>query len=780
MSILQMDYASLLNDIQQDHTQKRFNAKVFLVNNFYTYFALIEKLEDMAEIVVNLSADTICQGEDTIPDLKRVLSVLDSSGDKNVLITSVGEYLRFGTKIEAAQRSLFSIISRPAHSRKRVWIPIYAAKDEFLASVGELEEEHFPGVVYEVEGAPAGFETTVYAKEFANTPGIVSISGMRAWLMSWDKKTIKSGTTLATRHAKQIKESDGLYSVKVVIEPFQYFQTRVSDAGTRISQAYGTNEQWLSLATKAVKKGTPIAETITAALNLQVFSPYQVLSRWNISDENTQWLFWLWYKLGLNSSSDYISYAVSGAKTPSAIPEHLEQAILSCVDNPNFDEWLEQRNKAIENLDISSYSEEFWAAFNAIHDIRKKLKLLSGRNHDEKTKIIELVSEAMNQGKSFSDYKSLLTNRYSDFVEYMSEPCYLTDELSTYIREYKDLKIKDTFSMAFSDSSENIWIHEYQTRAQILNKIKNSRKAYYIWIDGMGIEWIDLLLLKISAESNELVNPSVTVGTAVLPTITSSNMSCADEETVSLKLNDLDSLGHVKDKTDTNYFSIIAKQLSLISSIAQDVAKIAKKHPGKDIVITADHGMSRHAAKGFHSIDGVKAPNKAKIFSLGRYCEIPESEVVPSLSHTMKSGRIIAFKTHAHFSTSGYAPGELHGGASPEEILVPIIHFQRNNTPQRPKTAPCSYSINSTIYLSGSGMGELRISTQGPVDKVTVEIQATRIVAKNIGDNEWSVMLDGLVVNHSYTVQVYLNNIYSAKKENIYTATAGLAFDDDF
>lgn len=780
MSIVQIDPQSLLGEIRRDGTKKRFNAKVFLINNLADYFSLVEKLEDMADLVIPISSPAVCKGEDTIPDLTAILPVLDKAGEKNVLITSVGEYLRVGMPVEATRRSLFSIIGHQAHSTKRVWIPIFAAKEEFLAVVGDLDEEHYPQIVYEVDGIPSGFETTVYARNFAKIPGMASVTGIRAWLSLWDKKTVKSGMSFATRYAKQIRESDGIYTLNVVTEPFQYLLTRISEEGGRLRSEYGTDLQWLFLASKVTEPETTIGNTIEAALNLQKFDPHQILSGWNVSDDNKRWLFWLWYKLGLNPSSDYISFAVSKAKIWKDIPRCLECAILQCFDNPSFDTWIEQRGGALKCLSIQTISEEFWAAFDSHTDTRKKMKLLSGRTHGERAKIIELLSREINSGKRIADFKTLLSRKFPDLLSYLDSSHYLPENLGAYIAQYKQLKIKDEFSRDFSDKAAEINFFEFDTRSQILGEIKNSRDAYYLWIDGLGVEWIDLLVQKIAEETKSLSDPVVSIGAAVLPTETATNMACADKETVSLKLENLDSLGHIKDRSDCNYFSIIDKQISLIASIAHDTAQIAGKYPDKDIVITSDHGMSRMAAKGFHAVEGVTAPKAGKVCSLGRYCEFPSEGAVPDISYTVKRDKFLAFKTHAHFSVGGYAPGEIHGGASPEEILVPVIHYRRKNVFAKCSNANCSYSIDSTVTLRRTDECELHIKTTGPVEKVTVEIQSTRIAARKISDSEWAALVKGLLVNHQYSLQIYLNNIYTAKEETIYVKASGMAFDDTF
>lgn len=780
MSIMNIDYTTLIQKLKQDNASVRFNARIILVNNFKMYFRLIEELSDMVDLVINLSDPKICTGTDTVPDLKAVLNQLETNSNSNVLITSIGEYLRFGLSTELNKRGLFSIISRQAHSKKRVYIPIFAAKDEFCSAVGELDEEHYPEMVYELEDTPLGFSVTVYSKTFSMLPGLKMANGLREWLSLWDSKTIKSNTAVTTRHANQIKENAGLYSVSVVTEPSRYFETRIF-SDTRIDFSLGSNTQWLYLASFAHKACTPLREAIKRALNLIDFDPLQILNAWGTADENTKWLFWLWYKLGLNQESDYYSYSVLSASNFSTIPSRLECAILNCLENPKLDDWIIQRNDALQALRLERFCDDFWKAFDAIADERKKLKILGNQTLDERCKIIEIVSVALKNGRTLSDFKVLLAEKYPDLLLYLTRNQYISGDLQSYIANYKTLKVKDEFSITLSDATENINYYDFDTRSQLLNSILMNRSAYYLWIDGMGVEWIDLLVEKIAAADSELSSPRVCIGTAVLPTITEANMACADPLTVTRKINDLDSLSHIKDKSECNYFKIIAKQIDLISAIAQDIACIAAEHPNLDIVITADHGMSRMAAKAFHgSYGGVQVDKTVEVCSHGRYCRLIKNQTHLDFSHTLKDNGVIAFRNHSHFTSSGHAPGEVHGGAAPEEILIPVIHYKRTPVVLSKSTVGCSYQVPGTVTRNASGICDIPITTTGDVTKVTIEINSKRIAGKLVSANNWIVPVSGLDTNRNYNFHVYLNNIYSSKEETIFVKNKGFVIDDDF
>ena len=89
-----------------------------------------------------------------------------------------------------------------------------------------------------------------------------------------------------------------------------------------------------------------------------------------------------------------------------------------------------------------------------------------------------------------------------------------------------------------------------------------------------------MLLTKVKAQKPEIPTPSVKIGTAILPTITKINMEKADPDTISeKKFDELDSLSHIKDKSDCNYCSIVAKQYELMDKIAAKICILAKAIP---------------------------------------------------------------------------------------------------------------------------------------------------------------------------------------------------------
>ena len=759
----------------------RIVARVFFLNNIESYFSFINTLSESADMTLHISDVRFCKGEDTVPDLRPLIELLDENSDKNILITNIAEYLRIGQLTEKNASYIYSILNRHVHSNKRVWIPIFLGEGLFNDVVGRLDEERFNGYIFEIIDNPTAFETTVYSKVFAKQSGIVNANGIREWLSLWDNQQVKTGMSFATKQLKQISQSNSDYTLHIISDPFEYIISCLNDDVSKMDKSLGTDEEWSSLV-PVIAHGDSIDRLITRALNMVSFDPISIISSWREKSDIEKWLFYLWYRLDLNNSSDYLSFAVSKSINNGNLLFCIESSILDCTDNVVLDEWIEQRNMLLKRIGYSNLSVEFGNKLDEISDTRLKLKLLTGNTIEEKARIIEIVSSALREGKQVNDFKTILYDKYPDLIKYLIKNEYLSGDINQYITQYKHQKIADQYSVDLSNQATQIDCLQFDTRGSILFALKNSiSQPFFIWFDGFGIEWIDLLLDKIQQIDSSIAKPTVNIGTAVLPTVTSVNMSKADPATISLKkIDSLDSLSHIKDKSNCNYSYIVAKQFEMITEFATIIVNYINSNPGKEVIVTADHGMSRMAALGFHSTQGVNSPKGSSVYNHGRYCELSDEDSTINISNTKKDGKIVAFCSHNHFTSPGYAPGEIHGGATPEELLVPIIRFSAKRIKNAaPKTIP--YSIESSnVYLDGNGMISLSIFTQDNADSLSIDINGSLFSAISNDKNHWIVKIPGLQTDHNYKVQIYPNNIVNSESHIITVKRKGLIVDDDF
>ena len=143
---------------------------------------------------------------------------------------------------------------------------------------------------------------------------------------------------------------------------------------------------------------------------------------------------------------------------------------------------------------------------------------------------------------------------------------------------------------------------------------------------------------------------------------------------------------------------------------------------------------------------------------------------------------MIAYRTHNHFKISGYAPGETHGGVTPEEVFVPILIFSGFNSKKKyeNKYKRVDYQlIAQEIYLDGNGDALLIVHTDEEVQALVVELNGNKYKAVSSNGLQWTAKIPGLVVDRQYDISIYPNNIYMGKSETIFVKRKGLVIDDD-
>lgn len=188
---------------------------------------------------------------------------------------------------------------------------------------------------------------------------------------------------------------------------------------------------------------------------------------------------------------------------------------------------------------------------------------------------------------------------------------------------------------------------------------------FFIGFDGLGIDWIPVISSILEREkANGIHLNELIIGKALLPTTTSKNK--VDLEKLVpynlTKIGDLDNLAH---KTNNKYPGYIIEEFD---AIKKTIHTIIDAYAGKKIAIISDHGMtylSQHCSGlnlvGFDSDHhGRLAKKRGGGTSSDDKYIIVENDMICSLGHASLCGKVPIGQG-------------AHGGATPEEVLVPIF-----------------------------------------------------------------------------------------------------------
>lgn len=187
----------------------------------------------------------------------------------------------------------------------------------------------------------------------------------------------------------------------------------------------------------------------------------------------------------------------------------------------------------------------------------------------------------------------------------------------------------------------------------------------YYWIDGLGVDWIPFIKKVIEKHKVDGVYLNeIYVATAELPTTTSVNKEKLDELSKGKleKIGDIDQFAH----TQKSYPEYLEKEFRLVE---EAISKVLSKYNGKKIAFVSDHGISYMAQYGQGlNLAGIETNHSGRCGKWGNGLAPSDTNYVIT-----EGGQTLSSLNYNSLSTKTPKGQGAHGGATPEEVLVPII-----------------------------------------------------------------------------------------------------------
>ena len=725
---------------QEKKSGARFPARIIFTENLSSYAQLVNKLKSACDLTVNIS--DFCKSDDVPPDFEKIWESLAEKRDKQILVLSAGEYLRICQKREQrperAQFRFFWEKMQPESSKTRYIMPVFCCRDDFEQIIGKVNERQ-EDFIWKLDPGTAkeNYQISVYSPEFA---GSISpdAKNLKDWLQNWDK-ILKPNKpcSLITKQYKNIVPTLGTVSVTVIDSPFSYLSETLADADG-LDQEWFDETLYAALLPKA-RKGMSFSDLIMDTLNLREFDFVSIASQWNHLDDQVKKLVWIWYRI--HQGDDYYSYACGKSGSYNEIPYCIRDELLK-LSNIN-DEWIEQRNKAVTALELKNFDENYQKLIEKVPD-DTKLRLLTYQTPPERAYAVKVVSGLLRKGIPAETVAEMLKDKYPALAAYMTDNSGLDQSVDSYFKEYRTNKLKNR---APKDSGHSYSFDRFDSRAKVLHKTQG-KDCFSLWVDGFGMEWLPIFLWELRRLN--IVPYLMSIATSILPTETEFNHQWDENDPMCKKLNELDKIAHHGMPDDDSYFSCIVYQLNVFHKVARYVGEILKEH--EYVAVTGDHGTSRLAALSFQdrSILPVTVPEKAVPKSFGRFCvfddDAPEYPLLPNMESVYKDGRVkyIVMNNYQHFAVSGNVAGgnsddndvvgEVHGGNTPEERLVPVVILKSSNPPQ---TITCKPENDVVTKKHGRAETNLKFSQQ--VSTLDVSVNGTPAACSENPDGSWHV-----------------------------------------
>lgn len=276
---------------------------------------------------------------------------------------------------------------------------------------------------------------------------------------------------------------------------------------------------------------------------------------------------------------------------------------------------------------------------------------------------------------------SAIKGVYPEVEAYLNADLVFGDEaLDNYFREYRELKMTGRVTPEFYEKAQQVVPpSSVQSRDSIVQRFAQDNRCALLVVDAMGAEWMPMLLAL--ARRRNIGLDSVAVGEAHLPTSTSfNNIFWPDDSRKLPDIKRLDNIAHngaeaheAKRAEENLAAALEVIDGDVLSRVAEGLAQFER------VIVTADHGSSRLATLAWKSEPrlALTLACEASVEVSGwRYCaRATQSECPPELEETL-DGKHWVVRGYNRLPKKGGGQGfELHGGATLEERLVPVVIF---------------------------------------------------------------------------------------------------------
>ena len=450
-------------------------------------------------------------------------------------------------------------------------------------------------------------------------------------------------------------------------------------------------------------------------------------------------------KLKLESTTNvYLKYVADTSDSYSTYKKQLIYALLDFAkSDKQFPQMYAARKILLKDMKDSDIAE--YIAETKVKD-SNRIYYLTDNTLAERQAIIESLN-------GFTDIPNSLKDIYPTLYEYLHDYSFTGDKgelLTNYFAEYKRLKLTNRLTSEFHRQVREMAIdgnrpyNSLKTRGEVLDSLEKTNAALY-WVDALG-EYVGYIQSRAKALGLKI---TVHIVRANLPSITSFNNDFYDawsgDKAQTKKLDEIKHDG----EQDYNYQTIktpvhLAEELRIVDE-ALDWAKT--KLTGRNaqkVILVSDHGSSRLAVI---NEEECKWKMASKGEHSGRCCPCSEADV--KSEYATKENGFWVLANYDRFKGGRKASVEVHGGATLEEVVIPVIEIAlfddkievTNTTP----VTTASYKKNAEIVLFSIN----------PLKNVSVRVLERNYPAVAVGNNKHKVTFPDIKRAGKYTADVF-------------------------
>ncbi|MCD8049833.1 MAG: BREX-4 system phosphatase PglZ [Clostridia bacterium] len=620
------------------------------------YHVVLDELKQAGVSVVRMS--DFCHKDDKFPSVDDMVDYFRTSDvdyrDNKFVVVGLGEYLALrGDTI--ADKELQRLKNTTIGNARVILLlrGVSAQATKIIHNDNKMKSQQRAYIC-------ADSATNISITNMPEDVGMVANPGMKSLL-----QTLEDGNCGNIYASTALILNNTIFPLSVLSGAYSVVNHIVKNF--TVDRDLGTEEQWQRLLNDLNKCGKDISavfnkngidERIVDDLCLAVSGM-----------EYKNWLVFLYFKLNVNQlHNSYFKLVIEGTRRFKEFKTNLIVKITEFShEDRNFKQLYDERKKLLKD-----FPEEDIAIFVRVNGVNEKESIyrLTDNTLLEKKTVVKWLTR-----NGFSEAISYVYPALDAYLKKYTFDCStLANELTEYFDLYKQQKIlnyiSDDFIKLVEKYASDVSYAQLPTRDNAINAVEDKSNAYLYWIDALGVEYLSYIS---TLAKKKGLSIHVDIVRSDLPTITTINKQFYDQWTGGKKYKE-ERLDNIKHKDKGGYFFTddedpihIPAELEVIEKAMNTAAMELGMHNCKSFIIASDHGASRLAV-----IKKQEVPYETdtKGEHSGRCCKTFEGCDVP---YKVEENNFIILSDYGRFRGSRPGNVEVHGGASLEEIVVPVI-----------------------------------------------------------------------------------------------------------
>lgn len=716
-----------INSIK-DYLTSTVKTPFFLFISDGQYLSVTDELKACGLSFISMS--NYCSGDDKIPDIDGLLNYIETvelneNGHKFV-VTGLGEFLALRGTDEATR-----VLSRLkdlniGNTKVVLLLRGLASLIPGLESDPRFDERRH--IVIDEAECDLSFTFA------APTVSLSALKSFKAMLVELENG--RSGNVVVST---ALNFSKALFTIHQVNNA--YDGIKFSTQGFVPERSCGNDSQWAELLAELNQSNNSL-EVVFVKHSFGSDPEYDFYDRVTGSDY-LSWIYFICLKCKADTlKNGYLRFVLN--KT-SRFDDFIDNILNGIIDIPHtdkqFGELYQERKVLVEKFpesDIANF------VVNNRQIITESIYKLTDGTGAEREEIVAWLCQ--------NGLIPQLENIYPALAAYLKKYVFKCDELADlltdYFESYKRQKLFNKLEPDFLKQIDELALSRQFNRLptrEVIMDIVNKSETYLYWLDAFGVEYLGIIEYLVQKRG---LSMHIDIVRAELPTITSINKGFFDSWQGRKEKNE--ELDDTKHNAEGGYNFIdnelpihLAKELDIISTVIDKAATELVLKRCKRFLIVSDHGASRLAV-----LRRKEEKYDTDTFGehSGRCCKLFHPYNLPFAAE--ENGYLV-LADYGRFKGSRAANIEVHGGATLEEVVVPIIELSLKDESITVKL------VNETVTVDFRTGMEVMLFFNSPVQNVSVFLSGKSYPAIQTDANHYKVKLPDTKRAGNYPADVY-------------------------